>query len=59
MTITLKNCTGKKLFQQFEVKLCSTFHPLKSPNKNFMTVGVEREKELCCMRNELIIGYHA
>lgn len=24
-----------------------------------MAVGVEREKELCCMGNDLIIGYHA
>lgn len=64
MKISLKICISKKLFEQqktfqFEIKLCFTFHPLKSPNKNFMAVGVEREKELCCMGNELIIGYRA
>lgn len=49
-------------FQQrkpwFEKK-SSTFYPLNSPNKNVMAVRVEREKELCCMDNELIIGSHA
>lgn len=28
----------------FEMKLCSTFHPLQSPKENFMAVGVERER---------------
>lgn len=48
----------KKTFK-FEMTLCSTFHPLNSPDKNFKAVGVEREEELFCMGNELIIGYHA
>lgn len=48
----------KKTFKS-EIKLCSTFRPLNSPNTNFKAVGVDREKELPCMGNELIIGYHA